>query len=129
MRHVFGLVLCLCLSAPAAQAQNLISQYYAMIGPGDFFNSSGARLGDFGAILQQDRANLHRFGRPDAQDGWDPVFADAGNRSLIPQIWRIAPGFEFIPGWVMSGQPRFLLVQVYGYGTTPQVMVISDGAG
>lgn len=129
MRYIFGLVLCLMLAAPAAQAQSLIAQYYTVIGPGDFYNSAGARLTDFGAILQQDRANLHRFGKPDAQDGWDPVFGDAANRGRIPQIWQTAPGAEYIVDWVLSGQPRFLLIQVYGYGTTPQVIVVSDGAG
>ena len=129
MTRFWIVLICLSLFAPMARAQSLIAEYYTLIGPGDFRNSSGAPLGDFGAMLQQDRANLHRFGRPDRADQWDPVFGDAANRALIPSIWQVAPGFEFIPGLVMSGQPRFLLIRVFGYGTTPQVVVVYDGAG
>jgi hypothetical protein len=129
MRSFSILLLCLCLAAPMARAQTLIAEYFTLIGPADLYNSSGVRLGDFGAILQQDRANFHRFGRRDELDGWDPIFADQSQRARIPQIWQIAPGSEYIPGWVLSGQSRYLWIRVFGSGGIPQVMLISEGAG
>ncbi len=129
MRLLALMALCLTLSAAAARAQTLIGEYYALIGPADFYNSAGVRLGDFGAILQQDRANLHRFGRRDELDGWDPIFGDPSQRARIPQIWRIAPGSEYIPGAVLSGQQRYLWVRIFGYGNAPQFIVVSEGAG
>jgi len=98
MRRIFILVYCLLLVAPVARAQTMIAEYYTLIGPADFSNSSGVRLGDFGAILQQDRANFHRFGRRDDLDEWDPIFGDPAQRARIPQLWQIAPGSEYIPG-------------------------------
>lgn len=129
MRFISILLLSLSLTTPVARAQTLIAEYFTLIGPADIYNSSGARLGDFGAILQQDRANYHRFGRRDDMDGWDPIFGDPAQRARIPQIWQAAPGSEYIPGWVLSGQTRFLWIRVFGSGGTPQVMVVSEGAG
>jgi hypothetical protein len=108
MRAIVVFAVCLTLLAPMARAQALIGEYYALIGPADFYNSSGARLGDFGAILQQDRANYHRFGRRDDLDGWDPIFGDPAQRARIPQIWQIAPGSEYIPRGALSGQTRYI---------------------
>lgn len=129
MRRIFTILICLFLAAPMARAQSLIAEYFTLIGPADLYNSSGARLGDFGAILQQDRANYHRFGRRDETDGWDPIFSDQAQRARIPQIWQIAPGSEYIPDWVLSGRTRYLWIRVFGNGRTPQVIVVSEGAG
>ena len=129
MARLFLVCLCLALIAPMARAQTLIAEYFTLIGPADFTNSSGTPLRDFGAILQQDRANYHRFGRRDALDGWDPIFADQGQRARIPQIWQIAPGSDYIPGRVLSGESRYLWIRVFGSGGIPQVMVVSEGAG
>lgn len=70
-----------------AAAQETVATYYAALGPQDYRNSSGAPLRDFGAILQQDRANYHRFNRRDPQDGGDPIFGDAGRRAMIPALF------------------------------------------
>lgn len=69
------------------QAQVTVATYYAALGPQDYRNSSGAPLRDFGAILQQDRANYHRFNRRDPQDQGDPIFGDAGRRAMIPALF------------------------------------------
>lgn len=130
MRSLLAAALLLLASGSLpAQAQNLIAAYYTQLGPVDFFNSRGARLGDFGAILQQDRANFHRFGRAEAPDQWDPVFADPDLRSRIPSIWQSGPGSEYIPGWVLSGNTRYVYVEIYGFGGVPSVIVVHEGAG
>jgi hypothetical protein len=63
MRILPLLVLCVIHCVPVARAQSLIGECYDLIGPADFYDSSGVPLDDFGAILQQDRANFHRFSR------------------------------------------------------------------
>jgi len=39
--------------------------YYTIIANRDLYNSSGTRLADFRAIIQQDRSNLHKSGIAD----------------------------------------------------------------
>jgi hypothetical protein len=124
-----AIVLSLAMGPQAAQAQNLIAAYFAHLSPVDFQNSRGVRLSDFGAILQQDRANFHRFGRADPLDEWDPVFADPGHRAQIPRIWRSGPGSEYIPDWVASGNTRYVYVEIYGFGGVPSFIVVHEGAG
>ncbi|MFW5655407.1 MAG: hypothetical protein ACOCYW_07140 [Roseicyclus sp.] len=120
----------LAIAAPLpAFAQQLIGEYYTSLTPTDFFNSRGARLTDFGAILQQDRANYHRFGRADDLDQWDPIFADPNLRALIPRIWRSGPGSEYVPGWVLSGKVRYVFVQIFGQNGVPSFIVVHEGAG
>ncbi len=128
--HTLVLAVILAIVAPvAASAQQLIGSYYAVLGPNDLYNSSGTRLTDFGAILQQDRANVHRFGIYDANDQSDPVFGDASNRARIPSIWSLGPSGSTIPGALSAGYPQYIYVEIYGFGTNPQYVVVHQGAG
>lgn len=113
----------------AAQAQQLIGSYYTTLGPNDLYNSSGTRLTDFGAILQQDRANVHRFGIFDQGDQSDPIFGSLNQRALIPNIWRFGPGGQSVPSSLAAGYPQYIYVEIYGFGTTPQYIVVSQNAG
>ncbi|WP_299328835.1 hypothetical protein [Parasphingopyxis sp.] len=67
-----------------------IGVYQTVISPQDTVNSSGNRLRSVGAILRQDRANMHRFGRADAGDQYEDMFLSSASRALIP-------------GWVSNG--------------------------
>ena len=67
-----------------------IGVYQTVISPQDTVNSSGNRLRSVGAILRQDRANMHRFGRSDVGDGYEGMFTSSASRALIP-------------GWVNAG--------------------------
>ena len=42
--------------------------YFTWLSPRDTYNSRGAPLNDVCAIVQQDRANVHKFGNPDSSD-------------------------------------------------------------
>lgn len=129
MRRLTTLVLALLLAPVAAQAQQLIGSYYALLGPQDHVNSSGTRLTDFGAILQQDRANYHRFGRAEELDEFDPIFGDAGQRARIPSIWTLGPRGSGLPAFVSSGNTSYVYVEIYGFGSVPSYIVVSQGAG
>lgn len=80
------LAIILGLGVLPATAQRTAAFYFAALGPQDYYNSGGQRLTSLGAILQQDRANYHRFNRADRFDQGDPFFADAATRALIPQL-------------------------------------------
>ncbi|MDR4306927.1 hypothetical protein IHQ68_09885 [Chelatococcus sambhunathii] len=68
------------LSAAPALAD---SSYCARLGENDHYSSKGQRLTSVGAVIQQDRANYHRFGRPDPEDQGDPVFSNKASRDLL----------------------------------------------
>lgn len=53
------------------------------VDPQDRTNSRGVPLSTALAIIQQDRANLHRFGRAGPIDEYDPVFANQEARMSI----------------------------------------------
>ena len=71
------------LAPGRAAAQQLLDSYSAWLSPRDHFNSRGQRLTSAAAIIRQDRANLHRFGRADPQDQWDGFVHDEGNRAVL----------------------------------------------
>lgn len=74
--------------ATAAMADTLLGGYWAYIGRADLFNSGGERLATAAQVLQQDRANLHRFGISQAGDEWDPFFGSYETRSAIARLVR-----------------------------------------
>lgn len=49
----------------------------------DHFNSSGNRLTTAGQVLQQDRANVHKFGKSTVSDSYDGFFTTVERRSLL----------------------------------------------
>ena len=57
-----------------AMADELKETYVARLSAKDHFNSSGGRLDSAAAIIRQDRANFHKFGRRDAEDELDYSF-------------------------------------------------------
>ncbi|MEL7115313.1 MAG: hypothetical protein AAGP08_06930 [Pseudomonadota bacterium] len=73
----------LALATSPAAAQQIIAEYRTMLGPHDMRNASGARLTDLCAIVQQDRANYHRFGMRDELDSFDAAFSDPAMRAKM----------------------------------------------
>ena len=87
--HLFRVTLAAALAAvaaPAAAQHGPLGHYTARLGPADHFNSSGERLRTVAAILRQDRANFHRFGRADDEDETDDFFDDANNRAAFERM-------------------------------------------
>jgi hypothetical protein len=62
---------------------NVIVRYTADWSDFDHFNSSGARLTTAGQVLQQDRANVHKFGRFTAYDSRDGYFTTLARRQQL----------------------------------------------
>jgi hypothetical protein len=117
------------VAAVPAAAQELIAEYYAWIGPQDMVNSSGERLRDWCAMIQQDRANYHRFGLRDEGDWGDPVFGSREARAAIAGNCQTRPDRDFVPRSLESGTPTYVYVRVYGRGDRPQAVVVWEGPG
>ena len=72
---------------------DFLGAYNTTISQRDLFASDGLRLTGVGAILQQDRANYHRFNRRDRGDGYEGMFLSAQSRAMIPNwLHEVAPG-------------------------------------
>jgi len=61
------------------------ARYQARIAEGDHYNSKGVRLSGAASILRTDRANFHRFGKPNPEDESDPIFADKKERAWLEE--------------------------------------------
>jgi hypothetical protein len=64
-----------------------VVDFVAVIGERDLYNSNGARFTDFRAIIQQDRANLHKTGIADKFDAFkdqrEAYFTTVERRRLL----------------------------------------------
>lgn len=63
-----------------------IDVYVAKLGVQDHFNSRGKRLKSAAAIIRQDRANYHKFGKRDAIDEGDSFFNNKKNRGILESM-------------------------------------------
>lgn len=121
----------LSLAATSTPAQTIIEAYYAELSQRDMFNSSGTRLTDLGAILQQDRANVHRFGKRDPGDELDPFFGNRDLRARIPALYARGDTDPLIARIVTGGSPLAVLVLLCGGRAQPDYLVVdfADGDG
>ena len=133
MKRIFprlgAATLAVALTTGAGQAQQLLAEYYTTITGADLSNSRGVPLGDFCAIVQQDRANFHRFGIRHGGDQSDPIFHDRNKRAQIAATCALAPGSEYVPGSLAQYGTKFIWVRVYGSGGWPTLVLVSEGAG
>jgi hypothetical protein len=74
------------VGAGVSHAQNLIESYTTQLSEQDHFSSRGERLQNAAAIIRQDRANFHKFGRRDPGDQHDAFFASATNREALEDL-------------------------------------------
>ena len=116
--------------APAATAGDIdtVATYVARLSGQDHVSSTGQRLTSAAAIIQQDRANYHRFGKRDTEDEGDPIFADPEVRAgIAAAIARGCCPFDpveeavivgdtpLIEGFVSwDGKKHFMTVQIVG---------------
>jgi len=116
----------------AAAADDLIDEYTAWLSPRDAQSSRGEPLDDICAIVQQDRANFHRFGLRDPGDGADSVFATQEARARIARDCRYAiEAFEPYARerLLENGEPVYVWVRVFGSGDRPAYVLVREGAG
>ncbi|SFH48821.1 hypothetical protein SAMN04488020_11720 [Palleronia marisminoris] len=131
MRRSAIIALSFCALAVPASAQ-VMDSYYATIAEADRHNSSGARLSSPGAVLQQDRANFHRFGTRQAGDQSDMFFANRELRAQIPALYARGQRDDWTDG-VLSGAfgpgEAYLLVFVCGPRSQPTHINVEPADG
>lgn len=71
-----------------APAGELLDRYVARLSAADHYNSKGVRLDNPAAIIRQDRANFHKYGKRDPEDQSDRYFATAKNRQWLENMLR-----------------------------------------
>ncbi len=100
--------------------------YIADITERDMYNSRGVLLTNFGAILQQDRANVHKTGLLDSSEDFtemsDSYFTSAVRRAVLssgPYYFHCATEYsadysEELKGYIESGRiPGFIGVMIF----------------
>ncbi len=105
-----------------SKAQELVESYTAFLSEADHFNSSGERLRSAAAIIRQDRANFHRFGRRDPQDQNDMFFADEGNRNTLEQMLERGQASPGVISRIVNGT-ALIRVDIFRSRTGPYIRV------
>ncbi len=106
MKKLYFLVALFAMFQPApAFADNLVDSYAARLGRSDHFNSYGERLRSPAAIIRQDRANFHVFGRIDPEDESDNFFVSKQNRATLESLVRNSPLSDEVLDEIVNGKP------------------------
>ncbi|WP_372570646.1 hypothetical protein [Ruegeria jejuensis] len=121
------LALLLTLSPLMASAEELMLEYYATLSPRDTYSSSGQPLDDVCAIVQQDRANVHKFGNPD-QEQPDGFFTTPARRAMISGKCDYSRSHHTVER-IRSQYIGFVLVRVYGSAGNVTRVQILEAAG
>lgn len=106
-----GIILSSSFLAKPARAQ--IVSYCTYISRNDTFNTNGQRLNSISQIIQQDRANLHKFGTGDADDGYERYFTNYNNRVALERAVRNSNIRRDIRNNVLNGN-AYICIDYYG---------------
>jgi hypothetical protein len=107
--------------APAA-ADQFLGSYQSRLSSQDHYASDGYPLDNAAQVVRQDRANVHKFGRVDADDEYDPWFGSANARARLQTLLERRGAIdEATRRAIMRGQP---LVQVDVYRNSARVRII-----
>lgn len=123
----FLLAIPLLLGTVPAKAESLMFEYYTTLSPNDTYNSRGKPLNDVCGIVQQDRANVHKFGNPDGEQP-DPYFTTAKRRAMISGKCDYDRQHHTVAR-IRSQYNGFVWVRVFGSGGRVTRVQILDGAG
>jgi hypothetical protein len=93
------------VGAGVSYSQNLIESYTTLLSEQDHFSSRGERLQNAAAIIRQDRANYHKFGRRDPGDQHDAFFASATNREALEDLINAGTSEPSAIGSIVNGTP------------------------
>lgn len=130
-RHFMALATAVCglwLTVASASAQQFTFEYYAMLSPQDTYNSRGVPLNDVCGIVQQDRANVHKFGKRDPADNVDPFFTTPERRAMMTGRCEYNPSYHTVER-IRSQFIGYVLVRVSGSGNMVTRVQIFEAAG
>ncbi len=127
-RLAFGTFGAICIAFPV-MAEDFMFSYNTELSSADAYSSSGQPLEGWCSLIQQDRANWHRFGKRDGDDQPDPFFDRPEHRAMIQGKCDVRANSFSDPGaQIRSGNRQFYLtVQVFGTGGQVTRIAFSDG--
>lgn len=99
-------------ATPAAAKRQMLDSYCAQLSARDHFNSNGQRLTTAAAIIRQDRANYHKFGKRDPGDQSDTFFRNQGNRARLEALIAGGDSEASALRRIVNGEPR-ICVEIY----------------
>ncbi len=97
----------------AAPAQAQIASYCAVISGQDLYTSNGDRLRSVSQIIQQDRANVHKFGKVDSGDDYDSYFHIYERRVALERAVRNSRINSDLKSNILNGN-AYICVEFYG---------------
>lgn len=115
------------LTTFAAAAEELMLEYHTMLTTNDTYSSRGVALNDVCAIVQQDRANVHKFGNPDREQP-DWFFTSPERRAMITGKCEYDPSYHTVQR-IRSQFIGFVKVRVFGAGGFVTRVQIFEAAG
>lgn len=128
VKAMLGAICGVWLMGMPVAAQQFMFEYYATLSPQDTYNSSGAPLNNVCGIVQQDRANVHKFGKMDSGDTFDPFFTTPARRAMIAGKCDFDPSHHTVAR-IRSQYIGYVLVRVFGNGSAVTRVQILEAAG
>ncbi|KAB0538100.1 hypothetical protein HNQ68_001869 [Pseudochrobactrum saccharolyticum] len=107
---VTGILLASAISAHGAEKP--LESYYARLSAEDHFNSAGKRLTSAAAIIRQDRANYHVYGKRDQEDEPDYTFSSKENRARFERMAAKGKFYDGTEKAILNGTP-LIYVEIY----------------
>lgn len=118
----FILLSCVLGFGSIAQADTLQHAYLARLSKKDHRNSDGAALESAAAIIRQDRANFHKYGRQDDEDEDDNFFNSAENREMLEKMLERGSSTKSALRSIVNGTP-LIRVSIFENEQTGRISV------
>ena len=110
MKAILKIIAVLMLSTILSEAQHFRVGYVTYISKKDLMSSGGKKLTSAAAILQQDRANYHKFKKRDKGDTDDGgFFAELKNRSNFPTLLKRGKVHKSMLNLIRKGDVHILV--------------------
>ncbi len=97
-------------STRSSSRKKVLVSYSTKLSKTDHYNSSGKFLSDAPAIIQQDRANNHRFNKPDPEDESDSFFTTLERRLIITEYLHKEKLGSEMENRIIQGNPKIKVI-------------------
>ncbi|MEJ5218856.1 hypothetical protein WG622_11420 [Cognatishimia sp. D5M38] len=115
------------IATPSIVGSQVIESYFTLLSSRDRRNSSGAPITAIAGIIQQDRANYHRFGKADLSDQSDTTFSTLEARRQIPRLMSNGIVSNGLEGLILRGNV-LVQIQIIGRNGIPEAINVYQAA-
>lgn len=105
---------------------DFVTAYIAKLSMQDHVNSRGTVLNSVAGILQQDRANFHKYNKKDPEDEYDSVFTSYEMRSKIASLLKNGKLSKEEENIIINSEP---MVEVEVYSDRIEVFILNADIG